>query len=105
MNLLNLLNDLIVRLNALIRATSDPLQQAQLSKLRDAFDAMSDSAVHQLFDVTSPDFSAATSALQSASAAADQGVADLTKVSTAINSAVTAANAVDKVLGFLAHIA
>jgi hypothetical protein len=105
MNMLNLLNDLILKLNALIRATSDPLQQAQLTKLRDAFDAMSDNAVHHLFDANSADFAAAISALQKASAAADQGVADVTKVSTAINTAVTAANAVDKVLGFLAHIA
>jgi hypothetical protein len=105
MNLLNLINDLITQLDALIRATSDPFQQAQLTKLRDAFDAMSDQAVHQLFDSSSADFGTAVSALQNASAAANQGVADISKVAGAINSAVTAANSVDKVLGFLAHIA
>jgi hypothetical protein len=105
MNLLNLLNDLILALNALIRATSDPLQQAKLMKLRDAFDAMSDNAVHQLFDSTSAEFNDATTKLQSATAAATRGLADVNNVSNAINTAVSAANAVDKVLGFLAHIA
>jgi hypothetical protein len=105
MNLLNLLNDLVLKLDALIRATSDPLQQAQLSKLRDAFDAMSDQAVHQLFATDSADFTTAADTLQQASAAADAGVADVNKVAGAIRSAITAANAVDKVLGFLAHIA
>lgn len=105
MNMLNFLNDLIEKLNALIRATSDPLQQAQLLKLRDAFDAMSDNAVHMLLDVNSADFVTAIGALKNASTAAQQGVVDVSKVAAAINSAVTAANAVDKVLGFLAHIA
>lgn len=105
MNLLNLLSDLIQALNALIRATSDPLQQAKLVKLRDAFEAMSDSAVHQLFDSTSAEFTDAIAQLQRATTAATQGLADVNKVSSAINTAVSAANAVDKVLGFLAHLA
>jgi hypothetical protein len=105
MNLLSLLSELIDALDVLIRAISDPLQQAQLVKLRECFEAMSDSAVHQLFDTTSQDFKDATIALGSATTAAKQGVSDVGKVASAINSAVTAANAVDKILGFLAHIA
>ena len=75
-----------------------------MTKLRDAFDAMSDAAVHQLFDTSSADFATAVTALQKASTAETQGTAHVSKVADAINSAVTAANAADKVLGFIAHI-
>jgi hypothetical protein len=104
MTLLNLLNSMVVSLDALIRATTDPFQQAQLTKLRDAFDAMSDQAVNQLFDQNSVDYAAAVSALNQASADATAGTAAVAKVATAINSAVAAANAADKILGFLAHL-
>jgi len=104
MNLLELLNSLVEDLNALIRASNDQSQQAQLTKLRDAFDAMSDQAVHQLFDTASADFGNAITALNTAKADVDAGAADVEKVGDAISSAVKAANAVDKLVGFLSHI-
>ncbi len=105
MNLIALISQLIDELDDLIVAATDPLQQAQLRKLRDALDAMNDQAVHQLFDATSQQFTDACTALKSATAAATIATSDLTKVAGAINTAVAAANAVDKLVGFLAHLA
>ncbi|HMD61452.1 MAG TPA: hypothetical protein VKG78_08480 [Opitutaceae bacterium] len=104
MNLLSLLNSIVEDLDALIRASADPLEQAQLTKLRDAYDAMSDQAVHQLFDSASADYASAIKSLTAATADAKAGAADVSKIGQAIKSAVTAANAVDKLIGFLAHL-
>lgn len=105
MNLLDLLNKIVEDLNALIRASSDQQQWQKLTKLRDVFDKMSDEAVQQLFDQNTDDYRSAISALQAASSDAQAGLKNVGKVASAINTAVTAANAADKVLGFLAHIA
>lgn len=92
MNLVNLISQLIDALDDLIVAATDPLQQAQLTKLRDALDAMNDQAVHQLFDTTSQQFTDACSALQAATTAATNATSDLTKVAGAINTAVAASS-------------
>jgi hypothetical protein len=105
MNLLDLINTVIGKLDALIRATPEQADRAKLITLRNALDAMSDQAVHQLFDTSSADFANAVAALNKASADADEGIADVSRVGQAINATVEAAKATDKLVGFLAHLA
>lgn len=103
-SLVDLLDAIVVALDSLLRAATDPQQQNQITQLRDAFDAMSDKAAHNLFDSASDDYANAVKSLASATQAAKDGAADAAKVSAAIATAVKAANAVDKLVGFLAHL-
>ncbi len=104
MNLLDSLNAIIGQIDTALRSVPAGPDYDRLAKLRDVFDAMSDQAVHNLYDTNSADYLAAIDTLQTATSSVRDAAKDLSKVASAINTAVAAAKAVDKVVGFLSHL-
>lgn len=99
------LSDTVNELNKLLLASNDPAEIDSIRKLRRLYMALYDEVIEQQIQNNTPEFSQAIAELQAAEAACRDAVADLKKTAAAISKVVSAAKAVDKVIGLLASIA
>jgi hypothetical protein len=99
------LSDAVNEINKLIATTTDPDQLRQLHCLREFFFDLWEAVIKQDIDNTTQLYLTSITLLQQSEAAAKAAQADMAKVADAINKAVAAAKAVDKVVQLGLNIA
>ena len=92
------ISDAVNELNKLLRQTRDPEEESKLRRLRRFYFALWEEVIKQEIDSSTPDFKDAIEELGLAHKAALAAKEDVQKVADAINRAVSAAKAVDKVV-------
>ena len=92
------ISDTVNELNKLLLKTTDPEEEKKIRQLRRIYFALWEEVIKQEIDNRTPDFKEAIDSLKVAHDAAVQAKEDLQKISEAINRAVAAAKAVDKIV-------
>ena len=92
------IRDTLNELNKLLRKTTDPEEEEKLRKLRGIYFALWEEVIKQEIDNRTQEFKEAIDSLKVAYDAAVQAKEDLQKVAEAIDRAVSAAKAVDRIV-------
>jgi hypothetical protein len=92
------ISDAVNELNKLLLVTQDPEEESRIRRLRRIYFALWEEVIQQIIDNRTAQFKDAIEQLTAATKAAVDAQADIKKVSEAINKAVSAAKAVDKVV-------
>jgi len=92
------ISDTVNELNKLLRKTTDPEFETRLRKLRRIFFALWEEVIKQEIDNRTYEFKEAIEALTASEAAIEEAMKDIAKIADAINKAVAATKAVDKVV-------
>jgi len=99
------LSEAVDEINKLISVSTDPDQARQLHCLREIFFDLWEGAIKAEIDDAAPIYTDAITQLQQSESAAAAAQADISKIADAIQKAVSAAKAVDKVLNLGLQIA
>lgn len=92
------IGDAVNELNKLLRKTTDAEEEQRIRKLRRIYFALWEEVIEQEIDSRTPEFEQAIDSLKLARDAAVEAKEDLEKIPEAINRAVAAAKAVDKIV-------
>jgi hypothetical protein len=92
------ISDTVNELNKLLKETTDPEEEEKLRKLRGIYFALWEEVIKQEIDNRTQAFKEAIDSLKVAHDAAVQAKEDLQKVAEAIDRAVSAAKAVDRIV-------
>jgi hypothetical protein len=92
------ISDTVNELNKLLRKTTDPEEEEKLRKLRRIYFALWEEVIKQEIDSKTHEFKEAIDSLKAAYDAAVEAKEDLAKIAEAINKAVAAARAVDRIV-------
>lgn len=94
----NTISDTVNELNKLALTTRDAEQQQSLIRLREKYFRLWEAIIKQEIDNRTEDFDNAVTALQKATATIEKAKKDVKNVGDAIEKAVFAAEAVDKIV-------
>jgi hypothetical protein len=92
------ISDTVNELNKLLRETTDPEEEQKIRKLRRIYFALWEEVIEQEIDSRTPEFKEAIDSLKIARDAAIEAKEDIQKVAEAIDQAVSAAKAVDRIV-------
>jgi hypothetical protein len=92
------ISDTVNELNKLLRETTDPEEEQKIRKLRRIYFALWEEVIEQEIDSRTPEFKEAIDSLKIARDAAIEAKEDIQKVAEAIDRAVSAAKAVDRIV-------
>ena len=92
------ISDTVNELNKLLVKTTDPEEEQKIRKLRRIYFALWEEVIKQEIDSKTQEFKEAIDSLKVAHDAAVQAKKDIEKVAEAINRAVSAAKAVDRIV-------
>jgi uncharacterized protein YnzC (UPF0291/DUF896 family) len=92
------ISDTVNELNKLLKETTDPEEEEKLRKLRGIYFKLWEEVIKQEIDNGTQEFKEAIDSLKVARDAAVQAKEDLQKVAEAIDRAVSAAKAVDRIV-------
>jgi hypothetical protein len=92
------ISDAVNELNKLLLNTRDPEAEAQLRKLRRIFFALWEEVIRQIIDNQTYEYKEALEALSIAENYLKKARSDIEEIADAINKAVLAAKAVDKIV-------
>jgi len=92
------ISDTVNELNKLLKETTDPEEEEKLRKLRGIYFKLWEEVIKQEIDNATQEFKEAIDSLKVARDAAVQAKEDLQKVAEAIDRAVSAAKAVDRIV-------
>ena len=92
------ISDAVNELNKLLVKTTDPEEEQKIRKLRRIYFALWEEVIKQEIDSKTQEFKEAIDSLKVAHDAAVQAKKDIEKVAEAINRAVSAAKAVDRIV-------
>lgn len=97
-SLRGLLSDAVNELNKLLLATRNPDEESKIRKLTRIYFALWEEVIKQELDRSTKAFKDAIEELKQSKEATEEAKKDIEKIATAINRAVAAAKAVDKVV-------
>lgn len=92
------ISDTVNEINKLLLKTLDPAEEARLRRLRRIYFTLWEETIRQEIDNRTPDFKDAIEALTIAEKFLEKSRSDIEEVADAINKAVIAAKAVDKIV-------
>jgi hypothetical protein len=92
------ISDTVNVLNKFLLKTLDPAEESRLRKLRRIYFALWEEVIKQEIDNRSSDFKDALEALSIAEKYLEKAKSDIAEIADAINKAVIAAKAVDKIV-------
>jgi len=92
------ISDTVNELNKLLLKTTDPEEEGKIRKLRRIYFALWEEVIKQEIDSRTHEFKEAIDSLKVAHDAAVQAKEDIAKIAEAINRAVSAAKAVDRIV-------
>jgi len=92
------ISDTVNELNKLLREITDPGEEQKIRKLRRIYFALWEEVIEQEIDSRTPEFKEAIDSLKIARDAAIEAKEDIQKVAEAIDRAVSAAKAVDRIV-------
>jgi hypothetical protein len=92
------ISDTVNELNKLLRETTDAEEEQKIRKLRRIYFALWEEVIEQEIDSRTPEFKEAIDSLKIARDAAIEAKEDIQKVAEAIDRAVSAAKAVDRIV-------
>lgn len=94
------ISDTVNELNKLIRLAEDPVQETRLRQLRRIYYLLWEEVIRKEIDRNTADYQAALTSLQQAHATIEAAKRDIAKIAEAIDTAVAAAKAVNKIVDF-----
>ena len=92
------ISDTVNELNKLLLKTTDPEEEGKIGKLRRIYFSLWEEVIKQDIDSRTHEFKEAIDSLKVAHDAAVQAKEDIAKIAEAINRAVSAAKAVDRIV-------
>jgi hypothetical protein len=94
------ISDTVNELNKLLRLTSDPEQETRLRQLRRIYYLLWEEVIEKEIDKNTADYKAALDSLDLAHDTIETAKRDIKKIAEAIDKAVAAAKAVNKIVDF-----
>lgn len=94
------ISDTVNELNKLIRLAVDPVQETRLRQLRRIYYLLWEEVIRKEIDRNTADYQAALTSLQQAHETIETAKRDIAKIAEAIDTAVAAAKAVNKIVDF-----
>jgi hypothetical protein len=94
------ISDTVNELNKLLRLTSDPEQETRLRQLRRIYYLLWEEVIEKEIDKNTADYKAALDSLDLANETIETAKRDIKKIAEAIDKAVAAAKAVNKIVDF-----